>query len=376
MASGISKANIAGDAANSLGVGGFVGDALNGFGVGQGDGTSGLIDMGAAPTLPGYNSIYDPNTMSLAHQMQGLLANDPTKYNTQPLQQIQSNAESTNASPWAQLQSQLAKTQTGQGMSQAANQAAGSTAQAQGNLAMSGGLSSGANERTQEAGQQGAIAAQQDVQNKGNQQQLQIGSQDAANKQQELMALPGMEAQAYSTSLQPIQMQGQADAQDMAAQMANNQALNQYNMGAFGNEASMYGAGQTANAQTTATEHSGGLFGGGGFLGLGGGSWLCTERGKEIPYTEDEKIALSQLVKFGRKYDREFTKWYLTDGKVLVTLVKASGDHWKDENNAFISRVLSILDKEGVIDAYRFYKDHLNLLVKKYWLPYVTEVAA
>lgn len=233
----------------------------------QGD--SGLVNLGAAPTLPGFSPIYNPGTESQGALMQNALANDPTQYNTQPLQQLQSNAESPTASPWAQLQSQLARTQTGQSMSNAANQTAGSTAQAEGNLAMSGGLSSGANERAQETGQQASIGAQQGALNAGNQQQLQIGAQDAANKQQEQVALPGMEAQAYSTSLQPIQMQGQANAQDLAAQMANQQALNQYNMGAYSNAASLYGAGETANAQTTATENSGGLFGGGGFLGLG-----------------------------------------------------------------------------------------------------------
>ena len=225
------------------------------------------VDLGPEPVLPGFTNIYNPS-MSMGNQMSQMLASDPTKYNTQPLDQLQQNAESTSPSAWAQLQSQLQSQRTNQSASQAANQTAGQTAQAEGNLAMSGGLSSGANERAQETGQAAGINAQQGVQNAGNQAQLGIGVQDAANKQQEMMALPG-EAQAYSTSLQPIQMQGQADAQDMAAEMANNQALNQYSMGAYSNAMSAYGAGATSNSQIDATQNSGGLFGGGGFLGLG-----------------------------------------------------------------------------------------------------------
>jgi hypothetical protein len=225
------------------------------------------VDPSQSPIFPGFNQIYDPSTMSLGNDMSSMLAG--TNYNTQPLQQLQSNAESTTPSTWAQLQSQLAKTQTNQAASQSAGQTAASTAQAQGNLALSGGLSSGANERIQESGEQAGINAQQGIQNQGNQQQLNIGSQDAANKQQEMMALPGMETQAYQASLEPIQMQGQADAQDVAGEMANNQALNQFNMTGFGDQSSMYGAGQTATAQTNAANNSGGLFGGGGILGMG-----------------------------------------------------------------------------------------------------------
>jgi hypothetical protein len=225
------------------------------------------VDPTQSPILPEYNQTYNPQTMSLGNNMSQMLAG--TNYNQQPLQQLQANAESTQPSLWAQLQSQLARTQTQQGESQAANQTAGSTAQAQGNLALSGGLSSGANERTQEAGEQAGIGAQQGIANQGNQAQTQIGISDAANKQQEMMALPGMEAQAYGAELAPISMQGQANVQDVQNQMNATNGLNQFNMGAFGDQAAMYGAGQTANAQQQTAQNTGGLFGGGGFLGLG-----------------------------------------------------------------------------------------------------------
>jgi len=220
-----------------------------------------VTDPSQMPVMPGYNSTYNPNTMSLGNDMSSMLAG--TNQNTQPLQQLAANAESTQASPWAQLQSQLARNQTAQGMSTVAGQTAGSTANAEGNLAMSGGLSSGANERLQESGQAAGIGAQQGVQNQGNTNLLNIGSQDAAQKQQEMMALPGMETQAYQASLEPIQMMGQAQAQDVAHEGANLQGLNNFNMSAYGNQAGMYGAGQTADAEANAAA------GQSGWLGLG-----------------------------------------------------------------------------------------------------------
>lgn len=323
-----------------------------------------VTDPNFAPAVPIYNQTYNPNTMSLGNDMANSLAG--TSYNQQPLQQLQANAESTTPSSWAQLQSQLAKQQTSQSASQAAGQTAGQTAQAQGNLAMSGGLSSGANERTQETGEQAGIGAQQGIQNQGNQQQLQIGLQDAQNKQSELQALPGQEAQAYTTSLEPIQMQGQANAQDVANQANSINGLNQFNMNAYGIQGQLYGANQTALAQENTANNTGGTFGGGGFLGLG--SWLCSERGKIHPLSKKENFLLSQLLKFSRKVDRPFTRWYLKRGEELVERIKFQETDWASTTNVdFIDTVLDMLAHGDLPSTLVFYRKHVYALCAKYW---------
>lgn len=322
------------------------------------------INAGTAPVMPQFNQVYNPQTMSLGNNEQQMLSG--VNYNQQPLQQLQANAESTAPSQWAQLQSQMNKQQTGQAASQAAAQQAGQTAQAEGNLAGNGGLSSGGAERAQEMGQLGGIGAQQSIQNQGNQGQLQIGLQDAANKQQEQMALPGMETQAFEANLQPIQLQGQANAQDVAAQMENNQALNQFNMNAFNTQGAMYGANQTANAQQNAANASSGVFGGGGFLGLG--SWLCTERNHQNKLVESEKKLLGRLLGYFRKNDREFTKWYLRHGDELVARVKEKNKNWEKEiNTAFISSTLQLLSNFQIHEAFTYYRKHVYALCYEYW---------
>lgn len=345
----------------------FPTNALNGFNQSTDDYTSPYAGQptwsGTVPIVPQFNNIYNPS-MSLGNQMQGMLSG--VQYNQQPLQELAANAESTSASPWAQLQSQLAKQQTGQAASQAANQTAGSTAQAEGNLAMTGGLSSGATERAQTAGQQAGIGAEQSVANQGNQTQAQIGLQDAANKQQELMALPGMETQAYQANLEPIQMQGQAEAQDVAHNMANEQALNQFNMTAYGNQAGMFGAGQTADSQLETAKATSGLFGGGGFLGLG--SWLCTERNKIKSLTHSDKVNLSRLLRYAKVEDRAFTRWYLRQGQVLVSRILAQDPLWADKINVvFVNHVLSLLHGFKMDEAFQYYRKHVYALCAKYW---------
>lgn len=225
------------------------------------------------PVSPEYNQTFNPQTESIAPQMATEL--NGLNYDTQPLDTLKSNAESTSPSPWANLMSQTARTNTQQAGSDAAAQTAGSVAQGEGNLAMSGGLSSGARERLQQSGDQAGIGAQQNIARQGATDLSNIGLQDQSTKQQEMMALPGMETQAYQTQLQPISMMGQAQAQDVANQGNSIAGLNSFNSSMYGNQASMYGAARQADAtQEAANEQaqSSGLFGMGGFAGTGAGS--------------------------------------------------------------------------------------------------------
>ena len=329
------------------------------------------LDGTQAPVMPDYNNTYDPNTMNLANMMQDQLAG--TSLNTQPLQQLQANAENPNPSPWANLESQLSRSQTQQGLGQAANQTAASTGQAEGGLALSGGLSSGATERAQEAGEQAGIGAQQSTQNQGNQALLGIGAQDAAQKQQEQMALPGMETQAYQASLEPIQMMGQANAADVANQMNATNGLNQYNMNAMDLAGSLYGANQTGTQNEYLATHTGGLFGSGGFLGTGlgqggsnTGSWVCTASMELSPLSDGDMANLMKLIKFAAKFHRKESKWYLKNAFALVARVRTRDLKWMKRNVRFVRAVISTIESGNLERAYAFFYAHVNKLAQRY----------
>lgn len=208
------------------------------------------IDPTQNPIMPGFNDVYNPNTMSQLPQLQSMLGSNT--YNEKPLQDLETNANSTSPSAWAQLAQTQNQNQRGSALNDSAQAGAAQTAQAEGNLALTGGLSSGARERVAESGVQGGIAANQGIESAAGSNSLNIGMQDANQKQQEQMALPGMENSAYAAKMMPLQMEQQALSQDTNNEMAQNQALNAFNMGAFQTQGQMYGANQTANAQLEA----------------------------------------------------------------------------------------------------------------------------
>lgn len=151
--------------------------------------------------------------------------------------------------------SQMALTQ---GQNQNASQVAGQTSQAMNNLAMQGGLRTGARERLAQSGMRQNLL--------GNQSVLQnVQMQDELNRQKYLNMLPGMELQTaqYDNALQDKNI---------------NRSLTELNQGRdfdkfrYGQAMQAYGADKSSEAMRRSAEEAkstSGLFGGGGFLGLG-----------------------------------------------------------------------------------------------------------
>ena len=167
--------------------------------------------------------------------------------NNQGFQDYYNQATQQGPSQWASLAMNQQGAQAQNQKEQAQTSTAANTATADDNLAMQGGLSSGARERVQEAGANNATNATQNVARQEGLNDMQIGVNDAQNKMQELSQIPGME-QAKVSGWQSV---NQADT---AAQVAENQAVNQYNMSAFQQQGQEWGAMQQANAtQNSAT---------------------------------------------------------------------------------------------------------------------------
>lgn len=147
-----------------------------------------LNDETGKPKYPGFQSLLDKET--------GLL---PEKYmlkselDTQALDKLQSEALGAGPSTWAQLQLDMQSADQAKTLDNLAKQAQGGVAGAQAQLAMKGGLSSGASERLSAGGARDLLAAQQGAQGAGAQQKLGILAQDAATKQAILQSLPGMQ---------------------------------------------------------------------------------------------------------------------------------------------------------------------------------------
>jgi hypothetical protein len=114
---------------------------------------------------------------------------------------------------------------------------------------------------------------------------------------------------------------------------------------------------------------SGGLLGGGGFLGTGlGDSWLCGEADRDFPLCALEKRALGQLLRFARKADREFTRAYLREGYKVVEAIK-TGDWaaWAEANSMFIRGICNRILKGDIAGAHEAYQAHFVDLVAEHW---------
>lgn len=197
-----------------------------------------FIDGGGQPMRPEFVSMIDPKTGKLN---ESLLAKtfgiDPKaigQINFQsvldPMQerldQIQLNKEGLNAlrdeglrtgpSAWANLMSQKIKDDEMAGLEKVAGQAQGSNAAALNNLAMSGGLRSGARTSLAKAMQRDVNAGSQGVRRGASQDALNLAIQDETKRMGVLSQLPGMELQAISPEMEKANFMNQAQLTEQA----------------------------------------------------------------------------------------------------------------------------------------------------------------
>lgn len=188
------------------------------------------------PTAPGFTPIYNPNTMSMLPGYEQYMQNNDQGYNA-----FRGQALRTGPSNWANLatvqQGQQAADQTNKAIAQGgANEA---TADSQ--LAMQGGLASGARERAAESGANATTGAEQGIARQEGQNVLQIGMNDEQNRMSELGQLPGMEDQR-------AQQWQNVKQNDLSNSMNENQAVNSYNQNLYQQQLTAWGAAQQANA--------------------------------------------------------------------------------------------------------------------------------
>jgi len=213
------------------------------------------LDAQGRPLAPEFRTVGDTQTGLLSDEY-----NLRNNLNTQALDQARREAlrDPGTMSRWGQMALTQAQNQN-------AAQGAGQLQQAQNQLAMSGGLRSGARERLAASGMQQQL--------RGNQQALgNIQMQDEQNRQKWMQMVPGMDLQAaqFGSTLQDKNI-SRALTEINAGRAMQQQ---QYNEGMRA-----WGADKTANAMQRAAdqaENTGGLFGGGGFLGTGAKCFLTT----------------------------------------------------------------------------------------------------
>lgn len=190
---------------------------------------------------PGYVQAYDPSTMSQSDYLSSIAPQYDQGFNA-----FRDQALSKGPSNWLTMSGQGQDLQSQTAKESAQREANASTAQAQDQLAMKGGLSSGARERTVESGQKNLLGMEQDINRTNNQNKLNLGIQDQSNKLSMLGQLPGMENQKQSQWMN-------AKNADITNQTAETGRLNSYNQNLY--DQRMQAA--ASERQAEATENSG-----------------------------------------------------------------------------------------------------------------------
>lgn len=211
---------------------------------GSSDPTNPYAPMGSIG--PGYNQAYDPSTMSMLPGTEERL--NALQMDTTGLDKFRKEATRKGSSAWARLQSNKQFQEELAAREKAKSEARSATAQAESDLAMKGGLSSGARERQKIAGARDVLAMSQDVGRQGNLNRLQIGVNDEQNRIAQLSQLPGMENQLFQANLQKENMWNSAKNADIARLDAENQRRNAYNMDIYKTQMADWAATQQANA--------------------------------------------------------------------------------------------------------------------------------
>jgi len=158
-------------------------------------------------------------------------------------------------------QSRWAQMAQAQGRDSQARDLAGQNTMARNQLAMQGGLRTGARERLANSSQQQGLTNMQNTNN-------QISMQDESNRQKWMQQMPGMELQQaqYNAGLQD---------KNIGRALGEVDKGRDYSMNRYGKAMESWAAEKsaaTARAQAQQAKSTSGLLGGGGFLGTGIGS--------------------------------------------------------------------------------------------------------
>lgn len=203
------------------------------------------------PNAPDYKPSYDRLSMGMQPGLDAQLAALNT--DRRGINKYREEALRSGPSTWAQLasaqQDELARQARGQAVAENMGQMAGARSQ----LAMRGGINSGARERIATSGMRNAMDASQNALRQANANKMQIGINDEQNRMNQLQALPGMENTAVQPDLDRIKLWGQGRQFDVQNQIGETDKENLFNMNRYQQQMQAW----AANKQANATENSG-----------------------------------------------------------------------------------------------------------------------
>lgn len=233
------------------------------------------------------------------------------------LDKFQGEAMRTGPSAWANLaQGQQDKFQT-DAQSRAASTAAGSAAGARSQLAMRGGLDSGARERVAQNQGRDYMNMTQNVANTRANNGMQIGMNDEQNRIQQLGMMPQMVNQANEGNFRKAQMDFNA-----------NTVQNAFNMQKYHEQMAGYGAQQSSNATANS----------------GGSSFICTALAKRGLMTPRERVVMTKFMLRGLKTRADFFAWYFKAGSKAVEAAERQNFDFSVIKARYVDDIIDLIE--------------------------------
>jgi hypothetical protein len=326
--------------------------------------------MPGAPRAKKWESLIDPATGQIKSQYQ-ISSNNLTPELTQKLdginldkrglEKFREYALSTGDSEFAKklLEKQGLEQQTA--LQDAAASQAGQAAQARSQMAMRGGINSGASERLARANMLSGYAQKQGINRQGLTDRLQIQANDANQRVQALSKLPDMEVNALNPEFKKAQAWYEALSGDRASRMSADQfnvgnTLSEitnkrnYDQNMWNQQTQAWGSVKAAEASKPKDDSS----------------WLCTEADKKEKLSFSDLKALMKLRKYSYKVNHDLSYFYHHDCDELVTRMKKEGSDW-EKNYDFVREIIKLTKEEKIPEAYELYVKTTVELIKKYW---------
>lgn len=275
----------------------------------------------------------DPQT-SINNDLSGNASASPA------LQKFQNEAMRTGPSAWSNLaQGQQDKYQT-DAQSKAASTAAGSAAESRDQLAMRGGLDSGARERIGRNQSRDYMNMTQNAADTRANNGMQIGMNDEQNRIQQLGMMPQMVNQANQGNFQKAGLDFNANTTE-----------NAFNMQKYHEQMAGYGANQSANA----TQNS------------GGSSFICTALAKRGLMSKRERVIMTKFMIRGLKTRADFFAWYFRKGAKAVEMAERQKYDFSVIKARYVDDIIDMIEQGYEEEAQNVYIKRAGQFVKQ-WL--------
>ncbi len=271
---------------------------------------------GGVPQYPGYQSILNPDGT-----LPGQLQSNP-QYETDMMARLRQDG--MNGSPWTQMMLSRQGVEQAQARQEADQRSASAQAQAQAQMQARGGMDSGARMRLAMGGNYAQMQAGQNVARQGEVSRYDIRGKGEDRRSQALNQALGISDARTAAGTQAGQF-------NIANALKEKQQQEAAKLAQYHEQASMYGAGKTADATENADS---------------GSSFICTALRAHGLMSLRETVIMTKFMLRGLWQRADFFAWYFRHGKKAIEMAERQNFDWAAIKNRFVDEIIALIPED------------------------------